>query len=153
MQCLVREIAIRYRNKRAGLGQQIRSSDDAVQVLRSIFPVDEIEIKERFIVLYLDRANQVLGYHTLAIGGVSQCVVDSKIIFSIGLACMASSIVLSHNHPSGNQYPSEVDNQLTRRLFKAAQLLDIVLLDHVILTSEEYYSFMDEGNASIKDEV
>ena len=100
---------------------------------------------EEFSVLVLNRANRVLGYARISQGGLSGTVADPKVIFQIALKSNSCSIIIAHNHPSGNTQPSEADIQLTRKLKDAGAVLDLPVLDHLILTSEGYYSFADEG--------
>jgi DNA repair protein RadC len=95
--------------------------------------------------LLLNRGNQVLGVYSMSKGGVSGTIVDAKLVFSVALKCNASSIIIAHNHPSGSLTPSEADKRLTQKLKKASQYLDIVLLDHIIVTKEDFYSFSDNG--------
>ena len=123
----------------------IKCSKDAETLLRSIWNMDTIELKEEFCILLLSRANKVKGYYKVSEGGVSGTVVDPKIIFSVALKCSACAIVLAHNHPSGNTTPSMQDLELTKKLVAGGKLLEISVLDHLILTTEEYYSFADEG--------
>ena len=78
-------------------------------------------------------------------GGIAGTVVDPKIIFKFALDFMASSIILCHNHPSGNNQPSEADNRLTKKIKEAGNLLDIMVLDHLIIADQCFYSFADEG--------
>jgi DNA repair protein RadC len=95
--------------------------------------------------MLLNRANKILRIFTVSTGGVAGTVADPKVIFATALKGNASSIILAHNHPSGNLKPSEADRQLTNRLTQAGKLLDISVLDHLIITAEEYFSFADEG--------
>ncbi len=104
-----------------------------------------ISMYEEFYVLYLDRANHVLGYRLISRGTTSACMVSSKIILSIGLQCNSSGIILAHNHPSGNLKPSIADQALTKKIQEGARLFDIKVLDHLIVTNESYSSFADEG--------
>ncbi len=104
-----------------------------------------IEFQEEVKIVLLNRAQIVLGIYELSKGGVSGTVVDIKIILGIALKCNASSIVIVHNHPSGNLEPSEPDKSITQRLKEASKLLDLNLLDHLIITKEGYYSFSDNG--------
>ena len=107
---------------------------------------NDIDIRESFIAAFVDRQNQIIGYYVVSIGGVAGTVVDTKLIFSAALQCLASGIVLIHNHPSGNIKPSEADKKITNNIHKICNYLDITLLDHVIITPEKnYYSFADEG--------
>lgn len=98
---------------------------------------------EEFWVLFLDRANQVCKKEKISAGGVSGTVVDNKLIFKKALEELACTIVLVHNHPSGNINPSQQDIQLTQKLKEAGRTLDIPVLDHVIFTDQNYFSFAD----------
>jgi len=141
----LQEIEILYRNKvRASDRPKISSSMDAAEQLRLIWS-PHLERIEEFMVLVLNRANRVLGWSRISSGGISGTVADPKVIFQVALKANASSIILAHNHPSGNAQPSESDIQLTRKMKEAGKHLDLPVLDHLILTSEGYYSFADEG--------
>ncbi|MFD2160792.1 JAB domain-containing protein [Paradesertivirga mongoliensis] len=107
--------------------------------------METIEFIETFKVMLLNRANRVLGMMEITTGGISGTVADPKVIFAAALKSTASGIILSHNHPSGSLRPSQADINLTRKLKSAGELLDIAVLDHMILTSESYFSFADEG--------
>ncbi|MCB0742911.1 MAG: JAB domain-containing protein [Ignavibacteriae bacterium] len=124
---------------------KIRQSKDSYELLKSCWNMNTIELQEEFKVLLLNRGNQVLGIYPLSRGGVSGTVVDAKLVFSVALKCNASSIIISHNHPSGNLKPSETDLKLTKKLKEAGTFLDIVLLDHLIISKESYYSFADNA--------
>lgn len=100
---------------------------------------------EEFWLLLLNRANEVIRPVQVSQGGVSGTVADPKIIFKLAIECLASAIILVHNHPSGNLKPSEADKDLTRRLASAGKLLEIPILDHLIFTDASYLSFADEG--------
>jgi len=100
---------------------------------------------EEFWVLYLNRANKVIEKFALSRGGVSGTVADGKIIFKRALENLSSSIILAHNHPSGQLKPSQEDIKLTKKIKEAGMLLDISVLDHVIISESGYYSFADEG--------
>ena len=100
---------------------------------------------EQFIVLYLSRSHQIIKTQIISEGGLTGTVVDPKKIFKFALEFNAVSIVLGHNHPSGSVKPSENDLALTRKIKQAGQSLDILVLDHVIIGAENYYSFADEG--------
>jgi len=93
----------------------------------------------------LSRANKVLGIVDISTGGIAGCIADPKIIFGTALKASASSLILSHNHPSGNLRPSQADISLTKKVKAGGELLDIAVLVHIIMTSEGYYSFEDEG--------
>lgn len=104
-----------------------------------------MDFRESFKVLLLNRNNEVIGIYTLSIGGISGTTVDNKILFAITLKCLASSIIIAHNHQSGNLKPSSADLAITKKIKAGAKLLDIKLLDHIILSSKGYFSFADEG--------
>lgn len=100
---------------------------------------------EEFWLLMLNRANQVIRKERCSAGGMAGTVTDPKIIFKAALEYRASSLILVHNHPSGNTKPSEADLRITKKLKEAGALLDIPVLDHLIFTDSGYYSFADEG--------
>ncbi len=100
---------------------------------------------EEFWILLMNRANEILRPVQISAGGVSGTVADPKIIFKQAIEHLASSMILLHNHPSGNLTPSQADKDLTRKLKDAGKLLDIPVLDHLIFTDKAYYSFADEG--------
>ncbi|MEI6088686.1 MAG: JAB domain-containing protein [Bacteroidota bacterium] len=125
----------------------IQTSLDAYNVLREFFPTDTIALQERFVTMYLNRSNTVLGIYVASNGGISGTVADPRLILATALKVVATSIILAHNHPSGNMKPSKADEQLTRKIKEASLFMDIQLTDHIILspTKGEYYSLADEG--------
>jgi DNA repair protein RadC len=100
---------------------------------------------EEFWVLYLNRKNELIKSIQVSKGGVAGTVVDARLILKPAIECLASNIVLGHNHPSGNLKPSEADIKITRQIKDAARLLDMQLIDHIIVGNNSYYSFADEG--------
>ncbi len=124
---------------------QVLNSKSVAKVFRETYEDGEIDYRESFKVAYLNRANKVVGIHTISTGGITATVVDKKIIFSGALLANACSIILCHNHPSGSLNPSHEDDKLTRSIVEAGKILDIRVLDHVIISSEGYYSYSDEG--------
>ncbi len=100
---------------------------------------------EEFWIVLLNRANIVLKQELISRGGVSGTVADPKLIFKSALENLASAVILVHNHPSGNTNPSDADIVLTRKMKDAGKLLEIPVLDHLIFTDLDYYSFADEG--------
>lgn len=123
---------------------KITSSDDASGLIRSFYG-DDIEIFESFFILLINRQNVATGYAKISQGGVAGTVVDPKIIAKYAVDSLASGVILAHNHPSGNHNPSTSDQELTTRIQAGLALLDISVLDHIILTSESYYSFHNNG--------
>ena len=142
----VAEVQLIYKSKvKASLRPKIHSSRDAFEVLKSNWNYETIEFVEEFKMLLLNRANRVLGIIDISLGGTAGTVADPKVIFAAALKGNANGIILAHNHPSGNLKPSQADIDLTRKLKAGGQILDIGVLDHIILTSEGFFSFTDEG--------
>jgi DNA repair protein RadC len=141
----ISEVEITYKTKvKASEREKVATSQRAFDVLRPFFE-DVIEYREKFCVLLLNRQNQVLGVHTISVGGTSSTVADSKIIFQGILLANASAIILAHNHPSGCLRPSDNDKSLTKKIVDGCKLFDISCLDHLIITDESFYSFADQG--------
>lgn len=136
----VEEIQIAYS---PNIGEQIKDSDAVIDVLRNDWP--DISIREKMKVLFLNRGNRLLGVYTLSSGGISGTIVDMKLLFSVAVKTLSSAIILAHNHPSGNNKPSESDITITRKVRDAGNLLDISVLDHVIITKDAHYSLADNG--------
>ncbi len=124
---------------------KVSSSADAYQILLPTFKEGTIDYKEYFKVLYLNQANQVLGFTQISEGGITETSVDVRVILQAALLTNSVSLILAHNHPSGNLKPSKQDLELTQSIKEAAELMRIRVLDHIILTSDKYYSFADEG--------
>lgn len=144
---IVSEVELTYKNNVPyNQRQKISNSQGAYEILTNLFPENTMNYRETFIVLYLNRANQVLGYSVISQGGTSSTTVDIKMVIQTALLANASCIMLAHNHPSGNLRPSSDDNRITNRIIEAARLFDITVLDHIIITNESYYSFTDNGN-------
>jgi len=142
----VAEVELIYKSKvKASNRPVIRTSKDCYQVLLKAWDENKIEFVEQFKVMFLNRANKVLGIYDVSTGGISGTVADPRVIFIAALKTNCSSIVISHNHPSGNLIPSRQDEEPTHKLKHGGQLLEIKLLDHLIVTTEGYYSFADEG--------
>jgi DNA repair protein RadC len=119
---------------------------DAYNIFMDFYPKETLNLQEHFFVAYLNRFNRVLGVLHLSSGGITGTVADIRLIFGAALKSASSSIVISHNHPSGNLKPSELDKQVTSKIRKAGDLLDIKLMDHIIIGHDgQYLSFYDEG--------
>ena len=121
----------------------INSSQSVYNLVRPDW--QEINIRESMKVLYLNRANKVLGIYELSKGGITGTVVDLRLLFATALKSLSCSIILLHNHPSGNLKPSQADINITNKVKDAGKLLDIQLLDHLIMTEDSFFSFSDEG--------
>jgi DNA repair protein RadC len=126
--------------------QVVKSTVDGVSILKNIYSETSVDHIEMVYALFLNRRNQVIGYNQISKGGVSGTVVDIRVILQHALLCNASAIILSHNHPSGLPQPSMADKAMTTRLKEACKLMEIQLCDHIILCSEDSYSFAENGD-------
>lgn len=122
--------------------QQITCSRDVAVFMR---PVLGDLHHEEFWMLNLNRHNKIVHYERISQGGLTGTVIDVRLILKKALEKLATSIIIAHNHPSGNLQPSEADRKITRQLKKASSLMEIPLIDHLIITQSGYYSFADEG--------
>lgn len=143
---MVSEVELIYKSKvKASDRPFIKCSADIEKVLRNFYDENTIELQEQFNILYLNRGYLVLGIYRVSIGGITGTVVDPRLVFAMALKLASTYLILSHCHPSGNLTPSNADIILTKKIKQAASFFDIKVLDHVILTSNEYLSFTDEG--------
>ena len=122
--------------------QQVISSGTACNILRPL--IGDIE-REEFWAIYLNQSNRVIRKERLSAGGLTGTLVDIRMIMKEAILCNATGMIIAHNHPSGNEKPSGEDNRITEQVKKAAETLNIRLIDHVIITSNTYYSYMDNG--------
>ncbi|NND77487.1 MAG: DNA repair protein RadC [Flavobacteriales bacterium] len=136
------ELGRRRREVEGKKRKKITSSKDAFEIFQP--KLGDLPIEE-FWILHLNRANKIIGEDLISRGGVAGTVADTKVIFKKALEKLSSSVILCHNHPSGNLSPSAQDINLTERLKEAGKLLDISVLDHLIVTDSGYFSFADEG--------
>ena len=125
--------------------KKVTGSNDVYKCLQSIWS-SQIETREEMFVLLLNRNNQILGYNQLSMGGITGTVADIRLLFATAIQSLATSIIIAHNHPSGNLKPSQADLQLTQKVKEAGKILYISLLDHLIVSKMSYYSFADEGD-------
>ncbi len=114
-------------------------------MLMKTWDLDKIDFVEQFKVIFLNRSNKVLGIYELATGGLTGVVADPRLVFAAALKANALQLILAHNHPSGGLKPSQPDVDLTNKIKHAGMFLDILVADHLIITSEGYYSFADDG--------
>jgi DNA repair protein RadC len=121
---------------------QIRSSKDVADIFQ---PILSDLLHEEFWILFLNRSNKVITQMKLSQGGISGTVTDVRIVMKKAIECLASGIIVCHNHPSGNLNPSESDSKITQKIKEAGSLMDIQLLDHLIISDKDYYSFADNG--------
>ena len=136
------ELGLRTRDEDAALDTQIKNSTDIYNMMR--VKLQRLEYEE-FWVLYLSRSNRVIFEECMSKGGVSGTVTDIRLILKRAIELLASGIILVHNHPSGNLRPSPDDDRITTKAKEAAKLLDINVLDHLIITPTDYFSYNDNG--------
>jgi DNA repair protein RadC len=121
---------------------QIKCSKDVADIFQ---PLLSDLAHEEFWILYLNRSNKVIDRLKLSQGGISGTVTDVRMAMKRAIECLASGIIVCHNHPSGNLNPSESDSRITQKIKEAGNLMDIQLLDHLIISDKDYYSFADNG--------
>ena len=142
----VSEIQVSYLPKfKASERPRVSTAKQAYDVLINNWDMSRIHMQEQMYMLLLNTAGSVIGISLISTGGKAGTLADPKIIFSIALKAQAATIVVAHNHPSENLKPSQADLNLTRRLVEAGKVLDLLVVDHLIVTTEKFYSFGDEG--------
>ena len=142
----VAEVELVYKTKvKPSERPKINSVKDCYQLLKELWNQNTIEMQEEFKVMLLNRGNKVIGVYEASSGGLTGTVADPRLILAVAIKSLAVSIILSHNHPSGNLKPSRADEEMTQKIKVAASYHDIRVIDHIIITSEGYYSFADEG--------
>ena len=139
------EVLIVYKRPILGSMPKVRRSLDVDSILRNFINLETIDFKEHFWVLLLNNDNQVIGISEIAKGTTTHVSIDMKEIFQLVLKTNATGIIISHNHPSGKLKASASDKQLTKKIKTIADLFSVSLIDHIIITSESYYSFSDDG--------
>ena len=136
------ELGRRRQGATSIFNMKIKSSNDVANFLSEKFKDLSYEV---FAIVLLNRANKVVHFEIISRGGITGTVADPRIILKLALQHSATSLIICHNHPSGNLQPSHADNEITKRIKQAAELIDIKLLDHLIVSEEGYYSYLDEG--------
>lgn len=141
----IAEVTISYKfGKYTADRNKICSSSCVYEIAKDVVK-DHIEHYECFYIMMLNNSNQVLGVSKLSQGGITGTLVDMRIMFQNLIKANATAFIMFHNHPSGTLKPSTADKNLTSKAKEGAKVLDISLLDHVIVTSESFYSFADDG--------
>lgn len=142
------EISVSYKKAEKPTTLNIRRSEDASKPIKELVGNDML-IKERFIVLYLNRAHNVMWAEVNSIGTATGTQVDVKSIVRRAVCGGAQAIVIGHNHPSGQLVPSQNDRSMTKKIRDGLKMFDITLLDHLIVTEDGYFSFSDQGEPSV----
>ena len=132
------------KNKSDFVSVKISTSKNAVDCMRQFFG-DDLEIYESFFMLLLNRANKTVAYVKISQGGCVGTVVDTMLIAKYAIDSLAQSVILCHNHPSGNTEPSDADKHITDKIKQTLSLFECKVIDHIILTADSFYSFADEG--------
>jgi len=138
------EVDVVYKRPSFASMKSVCCIEDSIALFRKLITEEKIDFKEFFIVAFLSRDNKVLGISRVSEGTTSSTCVNIKEILLLAVKTNSSSIILCHNHPSGNLKPSESDISLTRKIKEACGFCDITLLDHIIITSESFSSFIYE---------
>lgn len=138
------EILISYKNKNQD-AVKVSSSVDVYNFILNHWDDDTLDIQENVKMLLLNSSNTILGVYDVSRGGINSTVIDLRLVLSVALKCLASSIILVHNHPSGNINPSEQDREFTKKIKSACKFLEIQLFEHIIITRYDYFSFADNG--------
>lgn len=144
----IRECVVSYKRSAARVPEALLCSNDVAACVRTIFRRERFDcaLQERFVVVALDVKGRPVGWHVAAVGGLSQCAVEPAGVFRFALLTGAASLVVAHNHPSGDPSPSAEDVMFTQRLVEGARLLGLRLLDHVIVADGGgHFSFVDAG--------
>lgn len=141
----VHEVEIVYTKQTPFKKLFLKSSYDSYLLLLNLYDMRKIDYKEFFWVILLNRQSQVISYSQIGVGSSVGVVVNTMEIFQLAIKSNATGIILSHNHPSGSLKISGADEQLTKKIAEGCKIFDITLIDHLIVTSEGYCSFADEG--------
>jgi len=141
----IHEVEIVYKRQLFDEMIIIKCSQDIDTFLRKTINLKVIDLKEIFWVILLSNSNGILGFSEIGKGDSTGVIVNLKEIFQLALKTNATSIIVCHNHPSGKLVASEQDKKITQKIKNASELFGMTLLDHIIITSEDYYSFADAG--------
>ena len=140
----IKTIKIQYKIKENETNNIIKTSENAYNLLKEIYKDLDVD-QEHFCILVLNSRNEITGYKIVAMGGQTAAMVDPKIIFRNALLLGATGIILAHNHPSQVTNPSQDDIEMTLRFKKCGEFLEIDILDHLIISSNSFYSFADNN--------
>lgn len=141
----VKEYQLKY-NKTNTKARKLEDSRQTFEFLyMNVYDRDEINIFESFYIVLLNAANKVKGFARISQGGINGTPADMRLIAKYAVESLATAIIITHNHPSGNTTPSRADENLTHNIDKAMKLFDIKLIDHIIVADNSYFSFADSG--------
>lgn len=140
----VGEVELSYRSKTSNK-IKLETSEQAYRLMLNTYDEGQIEYRESFKVILLNNACKVLGYITISEGGLTEASVDIRLIMQAVLLSNATAMILVHNHPSGNLTPSRQDKELTKHIVDCSKMMNMRVIDHIIISSESYYSFTENG--------
>ncbi len=141
------EVQLIYRNKTLAKNRpSVKTPEDAYEIFIHHWNLEQIELLEESKILLLDNSMRLMSIASISKGGMTEAIVDPRVIFAIALKRRAHAIILAHNHPTGNMKPSQADLRLTERLISSGKLLRIPLQDHLIISNDQYYSLAIEGH-------
>lgn len=141
----IHEVEIHYKRPHFDMMEQVTCSSDADQISRKFINENRIDLKEFFWVILLNNSNKVLGVSEISSGGPTGVIVNVREILMLLIKTNSNGVILGHNHPSGKLAASEADKRLTKDVQSLATIMSAKVLDHIILTSEDYFSFSDNG--------
>jgi len=142
----VAEVELIYKSKvKASERPRVLTSRDVYEVFKQSWDENKIDFIEQFKIMLLNRSNRVLAIYEVSTGGITGTIADPRVIFTAALKANAVSLALAHNHPSGDIKPSRQDEALTEKIKCAGNFLEIKVIEHLIISSESYFSFADEG--------
>jgi DNA repair protein RadC len=124
---------------------KITTSEQAAKYVRQFY-FEDIDVYESFFLLMLNRGSYTTGWAKISQGGINSAIVDVTLVAKFAIENLAKGVILVHNHPSGQLEPSDADVKVTNQITQGLRLLDISVIEHIILTSEGYYSMLDNGN-------
>jgi DNA repair protein RadC len=136
------EIEVVYKRPVITSMEKVNHCEDMVGIFRELITEEKIDLKEFFVIALLSQNNQILGISKIGMGATSETTVNIKEILQLAIKTNSSGVIICHNHPSGHLEPSTYDLKLTKKIMNACELLDIVLHDHIIITSEGYHSLI-----------
>lgn len=142
---LIPEVKVRITRGKSVINDQIKSPRDTANIFKKFIGKDKIQTQEFFAVMYLSQSNKVLGVYVHSMGSINATSADVRLILGGALRLGAVGLIICHNHPSGNLNPSEADIQLTKKLIAAAKYHDIRVIDHIIISKDNQYSFLENN--------
>lgn len=141
----VPKVSLHYRKPILPIKKKILKPSDAVKLLRKNYQNSNLELKEHLWVILLSKSNVVIGFSMISMGNFNTTIVDIRQITQMALLSNTAKVILCHNHTSETCSPSKSDIKITRKVKKALTLFEIGLMDHIIITSDSFFSFNDNA--------